>query len=91
MDELLTLTLLLMSRLPIYVYVIYKAWKFRNSMVLISTTWLGVMATAGAVGAITNTFVHEKLVTNLAGTIFAVALFMVGFTAKELIYKKKGS
>lgn len=84
MSHEIAIILLLVSRLPIYFYVIYKAWKFRNSLVIISARWLGLMATAGAVGAIANAFVDIKVLVNVVGTIFSFSLFMVGFTAKEL-------
>ncbi len=79
----LAIIFLLISRVPIYTYVIYKALRYRDKMVLISANWLGLMAFAGAVGALTNAFVHEKLITNVAGTIFAFTMFMVGYTARE--------
>ena len=78
---------LLLARLPIYCYVLHKAWVFRNSMVLISSKWLGIMALAGALGAIANAFVEPKLLVNIAGTVFSLSMFMVGLTAREV--KKK--
>lgn len=77
-----------MSRLPLYIYVIYKAWKYRNSIILISANWLGVMTTAAASGALANTFIYNKILTNLFGLVFAFSLFMVGYTARELKRKE---
>ena len=79
---------LLMSRLPLYIYVINKAWKYRNSIILISANWLGVMTIAAASGALANTFAHSKLISNLFGLVFAFSLFMVGYTARELKRKE---
>lgn len=75
---------LLMSRLPIYGFVIYKAWKYRNSLILISSRWLGLMALAAAVGALSNAFVDAKLIVNIFGAVFSLSMLMVGITAKEV-------
>lgn len=75
---------LLVSRLPIYAYVVYRAFFFRKKLVLISANWLGAVGFIGAIGAITNSFVHSQLYTNIVGIISSLALFMVAFTAKAL-------
>lgn len=84
MNHDLAIILLLLSRLPIYFYVLHRAWEYRNSLIIISAKWLGIMATAGAVGAMANAFSPNRLLVNVIGTIFAISMFMVGFTAKEL-------
>lgn len=77
------LILLLISRLPIYLYVLWRAFQFRNSLILISAKYLGLMATTGAMGAISNVYGNRAL-TNIIGTLFSLSLFCVAFTAKEL-------
>lgn len=84
MNHDLSIILLLFSRLPIYCYVLHKSWKYRNSLVIISAKWLGIMATAGTLGALANTLSPNILIVNLIGTVFAISMFMVGFTAREL-------
>lgn len=74
---------LLMSRLPIYMFVVIRAWQFRHSMVIISSKWLGCMASTAMIGALTNAF-GDKIVSNVVGSIFALSLFMLVYTAKEL-------
>lgn len=82
-NETVFLIFLLASRLPIYAYVVYKAWTLRHKIVLISSNWLGAVALAGMMGALGNVFA-DKITSNILGSVFAFCLFMLGFTAREL-------
>ena len=74
---------LLLSRIPIYIFVIVRAWKYRHSMIMISSNWLGAMASLAMIGALTNVFGH-RVIVNIIGSLFAFSLFMLTFTAREL-------
>lgn len=79
---------LLASRLPIYAYVIYRSWELRKSLVLISSMWLGAVGVVGMIGALTNSFLTNKIFANLVGTTFALCLFMLAYTSKQVKGKK---
>ena len=87
--ELIVLTFLLLSRLPIYIFVIYKAWKFRNKLLLVSSFWLGAVGLTGMMGALGNTLRLPPIILNLLGTSFAFSLFFLAQTTQVL--KVKGS
>ena len=80
----LAVFLLLGSRIPLYAYVFYKAWKFRKSTITISSFWLGTLALAAMGGALTNTFASQPITRLLLGYSVALSMFMLALTAKEL-------
>ena len=83
MNHNLLLIFLLLSRLPIYCFVVFRAFKYRHSMLIISSNWLGAVGFFGALGAMTNVY-GSKVTSNIIGTMFAFSLFGLAFTAKEL-------
>lgn len=80
----LAIIFLLMSRLPIYLFVIHKAWQYRHKIVLVSANWLGAVAFSGMLGALSNAF-GPRLLSNIFGTIFSLSLFMLAHTTKKLV------
>jgi hypothetical protein len=75
--------LVLMSKVPVYLYVIYRAIKYRHSLVIISANWLGALAFMGAISSIavaTSNKTYSGLIAY--GVVFC--LFMLAFTAKEI-------
>lgn len=79
--------LLLMARLPIYIYVIYKAYKLRKSIVLINSMAMGYIGFFGLALALVNSFDAHVVIRNLIGTLFSFAFFYLAITAKKLIPK----
>lgn len=80
-----------MSRLPLYAYVVYKAYKYKNALVLVSANWLLVAGFSAAIGGLANAFVDQKIIVNLFGFMFAISFYMVALTAKEIKQIKKGN
>lgn len=80
--------LLLLSRALLYAYVLYKAWKYRQSVVVISAFWLGTMAVAAMLAAFSTTFA-DQIVRTFSGYTIALTMFMVAHTSKEMEPKLK--
>lgn len=78
------ITLLLISRLPLYAFVIYKMYRYRHSLIIIQSNLLGVTATLACVGAMFNALVDVKPLTNVIGWAFSFFLFLTAVKAKEL-------
>lgn len=74
---------LLLSRLPLYTYIVIRAWKFRHSFIIVSSFWLGAMGSLAMITALTNAF-GSRLVSNILGFMFGISIFMLTYTAKEL-------
>ena len=81
-DELFIFFLLL-SRIPLYTYIVVRAWKFRHSLIIISSFWLGAMGSLAMITALTNAF-GGRLLSNALGFLFGISIFMLTYTAKEL-------
>ena len=81
--------LLLGSRIPLYVYVFYRAYQFRKSTVIISSFWLGVLALSAIAAAVSNTFLSTPLRSIISYSV-ALSMFMLALTAKELKNGKQG-
>lgn len=80
--------LILLSKLPIYVYVIHKAFKYRHSLVVISANWLGGLAFMGAISSLAVATTNKTYAGAIAyGVVFC--LFMLAFTAREIKQKEK--
>jgi len=79
-----TVTLLvLLSKLPVYIYVVVRAWKFRHSLIIISANWLGSLAFMGAISALAVASTSKMYAGMIAyGVVFC--LFMLAYTAKEI-------
>lgn len=76
--------LLLISRLPLYFYVIYKMYRFRHSLIIIESRLLGITATLAVLGACINALVINKPLSNTIGWLFSFFLFLTAVKAKEL-------
>ena len=78
-----TVFLLLISRLPLYAFVFYKAWQFRKSVIVISSLWLGLLAVSAIITAFTTTFAATPI-RNIVAYSVAISMFMLALTAREL-------
>lgn len=75
--------LILLSKLPVYLYVIHRAWKFRHSLIIISANWLGALAFMGCISSIAVATTNKLLSGVIAyGVVFC--LFMLAYTAREI-------
>lgn len=79
----LHILLIFLSKLPVYIYVIHKAYKYRNSLILISANWLGVLAFMGALSSISVVYLDKRFAGIVAYGV-VLSLFMLAYTAKEL-------
>ena len=78
----------LMSKMPIYLYVAYRAYRFKHSLIMISANWLGALVFFTALTSVINALVGNKIGGMVAyGILFS--LFMLAFTARELKTKEK--
>lgn len=80
--------MIMLSRLPLYVYVIWRAWQFRRAVVIIPSFWLGAVGVTSMATAIANSF-HGVIVRNLLGYSVALCLFMLAHSAKKLTLESK--
>lgn len=78
-----TTLIIFISKIPVYVYVIYRAWKFRHSLLIISANWLGAMAFFGALSSF-GVLRTSKLLAGIIAYGVVLSLFMLTYTAKEL-------
>lgn len=75
--------LVLMSKIPVYIYVVYKAYKYRHSLIVISANWLGSLAFMGAISALAVASTNRTYSGIIAyGVVFC--LFMLAYTSKEI-------
>lgn len=82
------LILLLISRIPLYVFVVYKAWQYRKTTIIISAFWLGVLS-ATAIAAATASVFGPPLIRGLMGQVIAISMFMLALTARPATIKIK--
>lgn len=78
-----TALIVFLTKSPVYVYVIYKAWKYRHSLVIVSANWLGALAFFGAMSSFA-VFRTEPLIAGLIAYGVVLSLFMLTYSAKEL-------
>lgn len=84
-EELITIALF-MSRLPLYLYVIWKMWGYRNSMIVIPSRWLGITAVLAVVGASINMpYLKDGHagIKVLVGYLFTLALFYTAYKSRQ--------
>lgn len=82
MSETMVLIVFL-SKLPVYLYVLVRAYKFRRSMLIISANWLGSLALFGMFASL-SVVRTNKVVTGLMAYGVVLSLFMLTYTAKEI-------
>lgn len=75
--------LVFLSKLPVYGYVIYKAFKYRRSLLIISANWLGSLGFFGMLASF-SVIRANKLIVGLVAYGVVLSLFMITYTAKEL-------
>ena len=78
-----TATIVFLTKVPVYIYVIYKAWTFRHSLLIVSANWLGCLAFFGALASLSVLRSH-KAVSGIIAYGVVLSLFMLTYTAKEL-------
>lgn len=78
-----TLMFLLISRIILYLYVFFKAWEYRNSILGVSSFWLGALAIS-AILAASSMFTAQPIVRAAVGYLVALSMFMLTLTAREL-------
>jgi hypothetical protein len=78
-----TATIVFLTKVPVYIYVIYKAWTFRHSLLIVSANWLGCLAFFGAMASLSVLRTH-KVATGIIAYGVVLSLFMLTYTAKEL-------
>lgn len=72
-----------LSKIPIYIYVIHRAYRFRHSLLIISSQWLGALAFFGALSSF-SVLRTSKFLAGLIAYGVVLSLFMLTYTAKEL-------
>lgn len=75
--------LVFLSKIPVYIYVIIRAWKFRHSLLIISAKWLAGLAFFAVLSS-PYIVANNKLVGGIINYGVVLSLFMVTYTAKEL-------
>ena len=75
--------LVFLSKIPVYIYVIIRAWKFRHSLLIISARWLAGLAIFGVLSSF-YVVRDNKAVAGMIAYGVVLSLFMVTYTAKEL-------
>jgi hypothetical protein len=78
-----TLFFLFASKLPVYIYVIYKAYRYRHSLIVISANWLGCLAFFGALSSV-SVVLFSKLWAGVVAYGVILSLFMLAYTAREV-------
>lgn len=79
----LTIFLIFLSKLPVYVYVVGRAWRFRHSLIVVSANWLGCLAFFGALSSI-SVVVFERFIAGIIAYGVVLSLFMLAYTAREV-------
>lgn len=84
MNEELVYIFLFMSRLPLYAFVIWKMWRYRHSMIVIPSRWLGLTAVFAVLGATLSVFTEAPLVGSAIGYLFSLSLFYTAYVSKQV-------
>lgn len=82
MSELHVLIIFL-SKLPVYVYVIHRAWIFRHALIVVSANWLGCLAFFGALSSI-SVIAFDRFIAGIIAYGVVLSLFMLAYTAREV-------
>ena len=75
--------LIFASKVPVYIYVIFKAYKYRHSLLVISANWLGTLAFMGALSSVSVVY-FDKLLAGIIAYGVVLSLFMLAYTAREI-------
>lgn len=75
--------MLLLTRLPFYVYAAHRAWVLRHEVIVISPVWLLILALASFMIAIASAF-GDPLLSQFMGYLAAVSVFGIAYTAKPI-------
>ena len=75
--------LVFLTKVPLYIYVVMRAWKFRHSLLIISANWLAGLAFFAVLSS-PYIVANNKLVGGIINYGVVLSLFMVTYTAKEL-------
>lgn len=75
--------LVFLSKLPVYCYVVHRAWRCRHSLIVVSANWLGCLAFFGALSSI-SVVVFNRLIAGIIAYGVVLSLFMLAYTAREI-------
>lgn len=75
--------LIFLSKLPVYCYVVHRAWRYRHSLIVVSANWLGCLAFFGALSSI-SVVLFNKIIAGIIAYGVVLSLFMLAYTAREV-------
>lgn len=75
--------LIFLSKLPVYCYVVHRAWRYRHSLIVVSANWLGCLAFFGALSSI-SVVLFNKIIAGVIAYGVVLSLFMLAYTAREV-------
>ena len=83
----LAVLIVFFSKLPMYIYVAYRAYHFRHKLIMVSANWLGGLAFFATLGSLSVALTGKDVAGFIDYGVVA-SLFMLAYTARELKTKE---